>query len=284
MENIEVKKLRIEHWRMGLDFFKWLVGGIVIIMGFMMIRPHEQERLDKALQLEVNKAYLSATDTENIDLWQRKLNLLKAISNLKDKRIQAFIKTEQETINEIREHKGKIRVASQQKIAVTRDIEAARKQYAEIKTKYESLAQEQSQEKKRVAEDKLVLEYRIAKLESLQKQASKQEQESAKKLTSLGIGIVASVTSEQRFGVNVHKNETVPALGNLTIFVQDIRVDETSGRPVVDGAFTAPGQKIKQFASTKAGSCFSYAGYAITVKSIANDSVNFDIVSGRPCR
>jgi hypothetical protein len=192
----ELRNHRLEYCHLGLDLFKWVVGGIVIIIGFMWIRPHEQERLDKALQLEVHKAYLSATDTENIDLWQRKLDLLSAITDEKDKKMIAFIDKERKRIKDIRTEKENIVAARQQQADAKKDIEVAKKQYAEIKAKYEKLAKESSLEKNQVEEEKKALEERISLLEAKQANAVKVEKTSAEALKNYGMGGVATLQGQ----------------------------------------------------------------------------------------
>lgn len=165
----------IEWWRLGLDALKWVIGGVVVITGFLMIRPHEQERLDKALQLEVYKAYLSASDTTNIELWQRKLNLMKAFTGDNDNKIIAFIKAEQTRIDDINKSKSALAMAN--------------REYDKLKIDREKLKAINSRDKNKLAEANSKLTELNAKLNHL----DAQKKTYTEKLTSYGI-VNANVT------------------------------------------------------------------------------------------
>lgn len=92
-----------EDKRLAFEYFRWIIGGIVMVIGFLMIRPQEQSRLNRELDLRVFEAYLEATNTENTNLWRRKLRLMKAFSV--DKRLENFVEKEELDIRGIEDAK-----------------------------------------------------------------------------------------------------------------------------------------------------------------------------------
>lgn len=107
--------LRLEHLKLALDLAKWAIGGTVLIVGFLMIRPHEQDRADLELQRQVFSGYVDAKDDDDIDHWQRKLNLVSALADDSQK-IVMFIESEQKAIDEVRAKRNES-AASAEKIA-----------------------------------------------------------------------------------------------------------------------------------------------------------------------
>lgn len=109
---------KFQRTKLYVELGKWFVGGVVVIIGFLMIRPHEQERQDRALQLEINKIYIQDTDFNDTDEWQRKLNLLDALINEDDRKMRDFINEEKENIKVARTAKdeGAISIARMEPI------------------------------------------------------------------------------------------------------------------------------------------------------------------------
>jgi len=105
---LDENQLKLEWYRFWSDILKWLIGGTVVVIGFLIIRPQEQNRLNKALQLEIHKAYIAAVSTEKTELWQRQLNLLKAFSDDNDTNLQRFLNNEQIRLDTIKKEKNKI--------------------------------------------------------------------------------------------------------------------------------------------------------------------------------
>jgi hypothetical protein len=155
----------------------------VLIIGFLMIRPQEQARLDRALQLEVHKAYLSATSTSDVELWQRKLNLMKAMVEERDAKIRDFIEREQGTIDEIRQERERLAQAEQQKTAAEIADAKAQKEKQRV---LDELARASSAERVRLEEEKRALEEQIEFLEAEKQESVATEKESARKLESFG--------------------------------------------------------------------------------------------------
>jgi hypothetical protein len=86
--------------------------------------------------------------------------------------------------------------------------------------------------------------------------------------------------------VRVSQNQTVQVFGDkFSISVQAIKFAEgnSNSRLVVYATISAPGDKNKTFSSVETGTCLSYAGYAIRVISISNDSVSFFASDEKPC-
>ncbi|MBU5612179.1 hypothetical protein [Geomonas azotofigens] len=167
--NDSFKPDSIEWWRLGVDVLKWIVSGSVLIIGFFMIRPHEQERLDKALQLEVYKAYLSASDTTNIELWQRKLNLMKAFTAENDHKINRFIDKEQARIDDI--NKSKDALAS------------VKDEYDKVKSERDKLEATGYMDKRRLSKANRTIDELDSKLKAL----DAQKKTYTEKLTSYGV-------------------------------------------------------------------------------------------------
>jgi chromosome segregation ATPase len=185
----ELENIKIERQRILVDLVKWFVGGIVVVIGFLLIRPHEQERLDEALQLEVFKAYLAATNTENIYLWQRKLNLIKATYDENNKKVQIFIEAEQKRLDHIISEDEKFRKAILHKAKLQNSLTENKKKFEELKKEYDNLEEASAKEKMKLENEKRELEIRIAELESDLHNATKQENESANNLKKFGLSM-----------------------------------------------------------------------------------------------
>ena len=84
---------------LAVDLFKWGVGGAVIIAGFLMIKPREQDRLDRELRREVFAGYVQSSDRDNPYLWKRKFELVSALCEpIADHSLGLFLKSEEERI------------------------------------------------------------------------------------------------------------------------------------------------------------------------------------------
>jgi hypothetical protein len=184
----------MEYLRIKVDLVKWLVGGVVLIIGFLMIRPQKQARLDRALQLEVHKAYLSATNTSDVELWQRKLKLMKAMVEESDAKIQGFIAKEQGRIDDIRGERERLAQAEQERTAA---MIADAKVQKEKQRVLDELARASSAERVRLEEEKRALEEQSKFLEAEKQQSVEKEEESARKLESFGYQIQQAPVTRQ---------------------------------------------------------------------------------------
>ncbi|OGP60127.1 MAG: hypothetical protein A2V67_07050 [Deltaproteobacteria bacterium RBG_13_61_14] len=99
---IEERKVALQHKQIKLDLIKWVIGGVVVIVGFLLIRPREQNRLDQAFQLEVSKAYIAAVQSGDLDLWQRSLNQIEAFNDDKRSKLGIFIESEKGRLQQAR--------------------------------------------------------------------------------------------------------------------------------------------------------------------------------------
>lgn len=198
----------LEWWRLGLDALKWIIGGVVAIIGFFMIRPHEQGRLDRALQLEVYKAYLSASDTTNIELWQRKLNLMKAFTEDNDKKILAFINIEQSRINDINKY--------------TSELATINKEYKKLKADMYKLKTINYNNAKSSKTNKLLNE-----LSDRIKQLDAQKKTYSEKLTSYGIVNVTLSDEVLTIGANSPSIQRTSAVNKQNLDIHNANVPLT---------------------------------------------------------
>lgn len=99
---LEREKLKLDRLRVGVDILKWGIGGIAIVIGFCLIRPREQDRLDVALKQELFQGYVSSQDSSDPNLWQRKLDLMVAFTPEADRELMSYLEQEQIRLNTIR--------------------------------------------------------------------------------------------------------------------------------------------------------------------------------------
>jgi hypothetical protein len=104
---LEIDKLKLEIERRRLEerkierrweLAKWGLAGMVAIIGFLMIKPREQERLDLTFKRDLLKDYISAKDKGDPNLWTRKIELINVFIGTKDERLADFVRSEMERV------------------------------------------------------------------------------------------------------------------------------------------------------------------------------------------
>jgi hypothetical protein len=96
--DIEQKKLTLEKCRTWIESTKWIIGGLILIIGFIIIKPQEQKRLDQQLKLQAITVYLGSLNTQKIDVWQRTLDGIRLCFKESDSEFIAYIDNEQSRI------------------------------------------------------------------------------------------------------------------------------------------------------------------------------------------
>lgn len=181
------EKHKIEWFRMWIDLIKWTIVGVAAVTSFMMIRPREQERMDMNLKLDIHKAYLEATDTENVDLWQRKLNLLKAIVEENDEKMQIFIRREQDRLDKIKKEQKRQLEARQKLEEAERLLAQKTLELDELKDMYEKHVDAPPKQRTEIRENTKEVVESIQQLAKEKEKAQKQLAETETRLKEEGL-------------------------------------------------------------------------------------------------
>ncbi|WP_236026765.1 hypothetical protein [Geomonas diazotrophica] len=225
--------------------------GLVIV--YFTIRLPERNRLDRALSLEIFKAYLASTDTPNVDLWQRKLDLMEAFDNGENPKLNKFINSQREVIKVVRKSATDLHIASKEISNTKKERDAAIAELEVVKSKYSKLSKEGSQDAKILVNTKNELNKKITDLDSKIKNASDKVKVYKENLTAHGfsnavvnISGVGAKTSNTNTNVMLYDDGTPILYDNgesVTIGGEPATLD---GQPVRFGtkpSVSTPSQK-----------------------------------------
>ncbi|MBU1000891.1 MAG: hypothetical protein KKE73_00005, partial [Proteobacteria bacterium] len=131
---IEKEELRLERRRMSFELCKWFLGGLCIVISFLIVTPREQNRLDQALKLDAQKAYLSSMDTKDPELWLRKLEYLSIVAQ-GDEKFESFIANEKKRVIQIIDDNAKLAEAVAAKHKAEEDFKKIQIRLGEVEGK-----------------------------------------------------------------------------------------------------------------------------------------------------
>jgi len=183
---IERDKLKLERLSVGVELLKWCIAGVAIVTGFLLIRPREQDRLDIALKQELFQGYVSSQDTSDLNLWQRKLDLMIAFTSDADEELLAYLGQEQTRLNTIRIEQKDRRSAVAESASLRNQIALLSVERNELMVKLDDV-ELSDEEKQSLQDEKQKLMNEVASLNANLADTSKALDAAESKLKERGI-------------------------------------------------------------------------------------------------